>query len=118
MFEVKERKSYTWTVEHVAGEKGGKPNVMRFDAEFKALRTPQVGELLERLRAGDMKDQEFLREILMGWHGLGDGRAGELTEFAYDQTNLELLIDLYPGIVGSITQAYIDSVSGAAARKN
>lgn len=99
-------------------EKEGKPNVMRFDAEFKALRTPQVGELLERLRAGGMKDQEFLREILVGWHGLGDGREGEVTELAYDQTNLELLIELYPGLVGSITQAYMDSVSGATARKN
>lgn len=108
-FTVKERKSYRWTVEHVVGQRGGKPDVMSFDAEFRALTQAAVQELMKRVRAGEVKDPEFLDQILVGWHGLSDARGQNEAEFTFDKTNLDTLLELYPGITGSITRAFMDS---------
>ena len=118
MFKIQKRDTYPWTVEHVVAVVQGKPELMKFDAEFKALPSSRATEILGALQTGKMKDPEFLAEVLSGWHGLGDGRTADGQEFKFDQTNLELLIELYPGIVGSFTQAWMESISGAAARKN
>jgi len=123
-FAIKKRDSYRWTVEHIIGKTDGKPEVMRFDAEFKALSRTEYQALSARLTgATRMSDEQFTDEVLTGWHGLvGEDAA----EFAYDKTNVAKLLELYPGIAGSIMSAFMDSVSGGfagallsqAARKN
>src|SRR5258706_14286768 len=113
-FAIKKRDSYRWTVEHIIGKTDGKPEVMRFDAEFKALSRTEYQALSARLTgAAKMSDEQFTDEVLRGWHGLA-GEDG--AEFAFDKTNLAKLLDLYPGIAGSIMSAFMDSVSGGFAR--
>jgi len=123
-FTIKKRESYQWTVEHVISKEDGKPEVMRFNAEFKALSKSKVKELAERIGNG-MKDDEFLDDALIGWSGLKD----ETGDFAYTDSNLERLLESFPGLAGSIYTAWFESVSGglggvaavllgAAARKN
>lgn len=123
-FAIKKRDSYRWTVEHIIGKTDGKPDVMRFDVEFKAVSRTEYQALAARLTGpSKMSDEQFTDEVLRGWHGL-DGEDG--AEFAFDKTNVAKLLELYPGIAGSIMSGFMDSVSGGfagallsqAARKN
>lgn len=123
-FTIKKRESYAWTVEHVISRSDGKPELMRFDAEFKALPQSKVKEISGRLSKSDLKDDTFLAEVLAGWHGL-QNEDGEVFEFS--EQNLRSLIELFPGLVGSFTSAWFESILGVgetfaaigrAARKN
>jgi len=113
-FTIKKRESYRWTVEHVVEVRNGKPELMSFDAEFKAIGRKRAEELLERARRLDIKDSEFLDEVLAEIHGL-EGEGGKV----YRRGDLDELAELYPGLITSISDAWIKSmVGGAAARKN
>jgi len=113
-FKIQERKTYPWTVEHVVAVVAGKPELMKFDAEFKALPQSRIEEMMKLAQADKLNNDSFLTEVLVGWHGLvGEDGA----EFVYDKTNLDKMTQLYPGVVGSIVRAYMESIIGAA-RKN
>lgn len=121
-FQIKKRESYSWTVNHVVSRSEGEPNLMVFDAEFKALPQSKVRDISERLRKRAINDDQFIDEILSGWRGLAN-EAGET--FDYSPANLKTLMELFPGLVGSITAAWFesvlglgDSILGKAARKN
>lgn len=118
-FTIRKRESYRWTVEHALQKVGGKPDVITFDAEFKALPQKRIEELMARARVGEADDEAFFTEILVGWHGLEDGRGEQSEAFPYSPENRRLLLDLYPGIASSFSRAWVESViGGGAARKN
>lgn len=115
-FVIKKRDSYRWTVEHALAIKQGKPELMVFDAEFKALPQSAIEKLLEQARELKITDVEMLRQILVGWHGLKneDGSA-----FEYNEANLAQLLEDFPGMAASFSRAWTASVLGQeAARKN
>ena len=113
-FAIKKRDSYRWTVEHVIGKIKGKQELMSFDAEFKALPQARLDEMMTLAQVGKLSNGTLLDEVLVGWHDLSRDEA----EFTYGKTNLDMLAELYPGILGSIVRAYMDSIVGAAATKN
>ncbi len=115
-FVIKKRDSYVWTVEHALEVKQGKPELMVFDAEFKALPQSKIEQLLERARKLEVNDVEMLGEILVGWHGL---KNEDGSVFEYNEGNLKRLLEEYPGMAASFSRAWTASVLGqAAARKN
>jgi hypothetical protein len=113
-FTVKKRDSYRWTVEHTIAVRAGKPEVMTFDAEFKALGKKAIEDLMERARKGAVQDGEMLDQTLLEIHDLVDENSKP-----YTKADLEALCEVYPGLLGSIAEAWTRSVvGGAAARKN
>ena len=125
MFKIEKREFYSWPVEHTIGNSGGERELMKFDALFKALPTSAVKDISERSGKG-LDDDTFLSEVLYGWSGLA-GKDG--AEFAYNAENRRLLLELYPGLAGSIYVSWFHSVTGGigsaanlllgmAARKN
>jgi len=113
-FAIKKRDSYPWTVEHVIAKRKGEPQLMSFDAEFKALPQQRLDEMMKLAQVGKLNNGTLLDEVLVGWHDL-TGEDG--AEFTFDRTNLDKLAELYPGILGSLVRAFMDSIVGAA-RKN
>lgn len=121
-FQIKKRDSYRWAVEHVLEQRAdGKDEKMVFDAEFKALPSTRVAELvtMSRLVSEKTSDKDFLDEVLVGWHGLDDGRETPPAPFPYSVANRDLLLDLYPGLAAALAKSWATSVlGGAAVRKN
>lgn len=111
-YTIKKRESYRWPVEHTLEVRDGKPDVMGFDAEFKAVRQAEVQELMDRARARSITDAEFLDAIVVEIHGL-QGEDGKV----YRKADIEELVELFPGLIASISRAWTESVVGAA-RKN
>jgi hypothetical protein len=115
-FVIKKRQSYRWTVEHALQVKQGKTELMVFDAEFKALPQSTIEKLLEQAREMKTGDVEMLTEILVGWHGL---KSEDGSTFEYNEDNLKQLLEEFPGLAGSFSRAWSESVLGqVAARKN
>lgn len=111
-FTIRKRESYRWPVEHTIEVRDGKPEVMSFDAEFRACKQAQVKDLMDRARASSITDAEFLDAILVEIHGLQD-EAGKV----YRRADLDELLELFPGLIASLSRAWTESVVGAA-RKN
>lgn len=112
---LKKRDTFRWTVEHLVQIVSGVPEFMKFDAVFRAVPQTRVVEIMGLAKKGELKDDAFLAEVLVGWADLDD-EAGKPLEFTPE--NLAQLREAYPGIVGSITRAFTESVMGGAARKN
>lgn len=106
---IKKRESYRWTVEHVAAVADGKPELLKFDVEFKALTQTAVDQVLAKAAARTLSDDEFIGAVLIGWHDMKreDGSAWE-----YSAQAIRELADLYSGVGGSISRAWVASVKG------
>ena len=111
---IKRRESYRWTVEHVIGKRNGKPDVLAFDIEFKALPESKVYDLIAEARAGALGNDRFIEEAIIGWHDMkrDDGAVWEFSAEA-----LKELCEQFPGMPASLSRAWTESVTGAA-RKN
>lgn len=127
-YTIRKRDTYRWPVRHVVEIVKGREVEMAFDGVFKAIPTKRVNELLVACAKGDMEDGAFLDEVFAGWDDLelepepvvhASAPPPAKLPFEYDAANLQLLIETYPGITGSIAAAWTESVvGGAAALKN
>lgn len=118
-FTIKKRESYRWTVEHALEKREGKLEFLTFDAEFRAFAQTKIEELFKRISTMEMDDMAMLDEIMVGWSGLDDSRGDKAEAFPFSRDNLKALLDMYPGMAASLSQAWTNSVlGGAATRKN
>ncbi len=83
--------------------------IVSFDVEFRALKQSRIDELLAAERTGTLDVEAFIAEVVAGWSGLSGGVSAE---FVFDATNLALLCNYHPGMVGSILGAYAKPVRG------
>jgi len=113
---IKKRESYRWSVRHEVAQRAGKPEYLEFDVEFKALPLAKVNELIARSAIGELGNQAFVEETMVGWHDMQ--RDGDAAPWAFSVAAVLELCEQYPGMPRSIVVAWTDSVSGGAARKN
>ena len=111
---IKKRESYAWTVEHVLSVRAGKPELLKFDVEFKALPKKRVVEIMTGLASGKFDDEAFIGEIMVGWH---DMKREDETPWEFSVAAVLELCEMYPSMTSSITNAWTQSILGAA-RKN
>lgn len=112
---IRRAESYRWTVSHAVGMTKGKPELLVFDVDFKALAQSRVSELMRKALLGELKSEEFVAEVMTGWHEMQDAE-GKTWPFSVEA--VRELCEIYPGMPASISKAWTDSVTGAAARKN
>lgn len=112
---VKRAETYRWTVDHAVAKRAGETEFFSFDVEFKALPQKQVLELVAKAVSGNLPNDTFVTETMAGWHDLKRAD-GTVLEFSLD--GVKELCELYPGMPASLSRAWIDSVTGKAARKN
>lgn len=112
MFVLSQSSSYTWPVTVEFPVSGGKYDKQTFDAEFKRLPQSAIKELTDRAAKGELNDSDFVKEILVGWKGITDGK----DEVPFSSQALEQLLEI-PLVAAAIAQAFFGSVAGAR-RKN
>lgn len=78
-------------------------------ARFKRLSHSDMSALRERLRAGDIDDAGFIREVLAGWRGMQDESGGELE---FGEAALAAALDLTVWR-GATIDAFWKSFAGA-----
>lgn len=111
MFKIAQSQTYKWPVSFQTPTDGQKYETQTFDAEFK--RIPQ-SRLQEIAKAGDaITSEDVVREVLVGWKGILDDSG----EVPFSVSALENLLEV-PLLTSAIVNAFFDSISGAAKRKN
>jgi hypothetical protein len=124
-FVLSQSDTYTWPVSFDVPADGGRFIKQTFDAEFKRPTQTRIVEIqesvMQRLRAiqndqetdGMITDQQIAGEVLVGWSGIEDGKAGEVP---YSEKAKDQVLDM-PAVSASIVEAFFDSLKGAK-RKN
>ncbi len=109
MFQIASKNTCKWPVTVLVPQDGGKRGKQTFTAEF-ALLAPERERMLKN---GDIADEDFLREVLVGWSGVADADAADLpfSDEAHDK-----LIAI-PYVRAALIEAYFDFVAGGR-RKN
>lgn len=120
-FIICEKNTITWPVEYNMPVDGGKYQKVQFLAEFKRVSQSRYDHLMEQARKGEIDDEKFIDEVLVGWSGIKhavqvDGRM-QHQEFEYSEANKRALLDMYPGMRAAIVHAHTKSVVEAV-RKN
>ena len=112
MFKINQSTSFFWPVTVMLPADGGKHQKETFDAEFKRLPQSRLKEMQGLIERGEINDDAFVREVLLGWKGITDG--GD--EVPFSEGALSQVLDV-SGVAGAIVMAYADAQSGLA-RKN
>jgi hypothetical protein len=110
VFKIKQSDSYVWPVTVEIPISGGTFQKSTFQAEFKRIAQSRFREML----ASETADRDVCREVLIGWKEVigEDGKDEPFSESARDN-----LLEV-PLVAGAITQAFIESFTGGAKRKN
>ncbi len=109
MFQIASKNTCKWPVTVLVPQDGGKRAKYTFTAEF-ALLAP---ERERALKVGDISDEDFLREVLVGWSGVQDVDGADLP-FSDDARDKLIAI---PYVRAALIEAYFDFVAGGR-RKN
>lgn len=112
MFVLSQSTSYTWPVTVEFPVSGGKFEKQTFDAEFKRLPQTRIREMTTDAGRGKIDDNDFAREVLVGWKGVSDGSG----DVPFSAEALDRLLEI-PLVAGAIVQAFFESLAGAK-RKN
>lgn len=112
MFKIKQTPTFFWPVEVLIPTDGGKFDKQTFDAEFKRLDQDQLKALRERIERREVNDDQFVREVLVGWRGVNDGDA----ELPFSETAVRQVL-LVPNAAASIVLAFTEAHAGLI-RKN
>jgi hypothetical protein len=105
-FNLVRASSYFWPVK-VEVPVDGKIETETFDAEFRVLTQAEVEAAF-----AEMKTDELVKRVLVGWRGVNDGDE----PIAFSPEALERVLELV-GMRAFITRAWVESVSGDAARR-
>lgn len=84
-----------------------------FTAIFKRLSQSELDSLSERVNAGELKDNDVIREVMVGWGDDVGDESGAPLEF--NEQNLVALLDLHP-VRPTIVKAYYATINGAKAK--
>ena len=109
-FVLSQSPSYKWPVEIKIAADGGVYEKFTFDAEFKRLPSERVKEVLNpKDSASSLSDEDFCREVVLGWSGIKDDKGAEVP---FSQDALEKLLKIHPA-PATIATAWISSISSA-----
>jgi hypothetical protein len=109
-FVLSQSPAYKWPVEIKIAADGGVHEKFTFDAEFKRLPSERVKEVLYPGEdAKSPTDEDFCREIVLGWSGIKDDKGADVP---FSQDALEKLLKIHPA-PAAISKAWIESISGA-----
>jgi len=113
MFKIVQPTEYAWGVTVELPMDGGRVEKQTFDAVFKRVSQTRLIEIQKLIEAGEIRDIDLAREVLVGWKGVVDGEGGEVpfSESARDQ-----LFDI-PMVASAVVLAFMASLTGAK-RKN
>ncbi len=106
---IKKRDSYRWTVKHTISQRAGKPELLTFDIEFKALSQSRVTELVGLALTQKLPNELFITETMVGWHDL---KREDNTAWEFSIAAVRELCELYPGMPASLSRAWSESVNG------
>ena len=112
MFKITQSSDYTWPVTVETPTDGGRTEKSTFDAKFKRLNQTRIDEIKKSVEAGEMRDADLAREVLIGWSGITD----EGGEVPFSDGAREKLLEV-PMLATAIVMALLNSISGAK-RKN
>lgn len=113
MFVLKQSESYVWPVTVEFPIDGGKFKKESFDAEFKRISESRIKEATKQVIDGELNDNDFAKEILVGWASVSDENGNEVP---YTESTKAKLLD-FPLVAKAIVLAFFDSLSGTK-RKN
>ncbi len=91
---------------------GGKTQKFTFDAEFRRLTQSELKDIQAQASSGEITDERFAREVMIGWRGVQD-EAG--TELPFSEGNCDMLLNIFP-VLPSVVKAFYASLSGAAVK--
>ena len=112
-FVIKRKESFSWPVK-VDLPEDGKFRRHTFEAEFKNIPTSRFQELLDLSQTGDINDVDIVREVMIGWSGILDDNGEEMP---FVKAKFDELLEVF-GIPQAIAQAFVESQTGGAKRKN
>lgn len=114
MFKLDASESYTWPVTVERPEDGGRTSKYTFDATFKRITTDESTDIMRRFADSSINDATLVREVLVGWKGIGD-KNGDEVPFSEDALTKAINILGFPR---GVVLAWIESVSPKGKQKN
>jgi len=109
MFKLSANPTYTAPVKVDMPTDNGKTIQKTFEAKFKRLTQTELDDLQKRVSSGDLGDDAFVSEVLVGWSGVQDDDGNELE---FNPKNLASALDVYP-VRPSIIRAFYDTIKTA-----
>lgn len=107
MFKVTQNtEGYFWPVSVKIPQDGGAFRSIDFQIKFKRLTTSQIESKLSDHESGSITEKEFVREIVIGWKGVGSDSDPDFTP-----ENFNALLDCI-GVLPAIMNSYRESISG------
>jgi hypothetical protein len=113
MFKIIQPSEYSWNVTVELPMDGGRVDKQSFDGIFKRISQSRLAEIQKQIEAGEIRDVDLAREVLVGWKGVvdSDGNDVPFSESARDQ-----LLDISMVATGVVI-SFMQSLTGAK-RKN
>ena len=112
MFKLQQSESFSWPVTIKVPIDGGRYASETFDVEFRRLSHSRLQEISEAIEQGELKDPEFVREVVAGWSGITDDSGA----VPFSVVMLDRLLDVH-GVAKAIVLAYREALAGML-RKN
>lgn len=112
-FVLSQSESYSWPVAVEFPIDGGRFDKQTFDAEFKRLPQTRIREIWDQIQAGDLSDDELCNQVLVGWSGIQDAKAGDVP---YSEKAKADLLNV-PLVAAAVVSSWLDSLSKGK-RKN
>ena len=110
---LKQQDNYSWPIK-VKLPEDGKYKQFSFEVTFKMLPTSRFLEMVELSEKGDINDLDIVREVVIGWAGILDDKGEEMP---FVKKKFEELLEVF-GVPQAIAQAFVESQTGGAKRKN
>jgi hypothetical protein len=112
-FVLSQSESYTWPVSVEFPIDGGRFDKQTFDAEFRRLPQARIREIWDQIQSGNLNDDDLCDQVLVGWSGIQDAKAGEVP---YSEKAKADLLNV-PLVAAAVVSSWLDSLSKGK-RKN
>jgi hypothetical protein len=113
VFKLSQSPNYYWPVEVKIATDGGSFQTETFDAHFKRPSQDQIDKIVQQTLAGEITDQDVVREYMVGWRGV----TSEGVEVPFSQQALAQMLSI-TGAAAAIVKAFGDSATGGRKAKN
>lgn len=112
MFVLTKTVTYYWPVSIQVPADGGSFSKESLELKFKRIAQSRLNELMEGAKDESVKDEDFAREVVVGWRGVSDDAGNEIQ---FSDEGLKALLDI-PTMGSAIVISYLESLAGAKAK--
>lgn len=109
MFKVAVNEAFWAAVTVAIPADGDKVDTRKFSAQFKRLKQSELDEVMAKVSAGSITDQQLLDQVLINWREVGDEDGADMP---FNPDNLAKACEVYP-VRPSIVAAFFKSINGA-----